>query len=480
MSKQPSPVPAAAPEGEYDPRATRQLTMVATGSTIAYAAAMGSFLVLFADKLGFGPKLIGLLNLSVQAPVVLQLFMARYVDRHGGKRIGAQSYVMSAVALLPLIFAPQLRDWLGPTAATVAVFLSVLGYALCGIPMNAAWLPILRANLPDDRITQSIGSMNRVIMACALVATVIFGFFLGPKAPLWRYQAIFAVGALVAGLRSLSLRRVKELKTTPGLEPEPLWSDIGTLWRDVGYRRVILFTIVTWMAIGVSQTFRPLYITTLGFSARFAALLTVPLVLGAYGAASQTWGVLTDRYGSRGVYVLAGAGVVIGQILMVLPTDNSLMSGILLAAALAFMGASWGGFDSANLRRLFNIVPHRRQSMYLAAYTLTTCLFISIGSFLGGMVVSLMRALVPETRGATGFAHALDYRVLFLLTAVLIVASTGYSRRMLAMKEIGAGRLLLYFRIRTQRFIMSGVAGDLFRWVFPERERDAEERENRT
>jgi len=486
VSKQPPPTPPAAagqpvPAGDadFDRRAYRGLTIAATGGTIAYAAVMGNFLALFANQLGFGPMLIGLLFLAVQAPALLQVFMAGYLDRHGGKVIVTRMFLVSSLALLPMIVAPQISNWLGPVAAVIAVFLAVLGYSLSNVPLGAAWYPLLRANLPDNRITGLIGRMNAVIMAFALTAMVLCGLFLGQEAPLWRYQLIFLMGALLAGLRGVGFHPVKDLETTPSLRPGPLWDELKLLWRDEPYRRVILFSLLAWLGIGLSLPFRPLFITALGFSPRFAALLTVPLVLGAYGAASQTWGMLTDRYGSRGAYALAGVGIVIAQLLMALPTTNHWTSGVIFAVALSLTAAAWGGFDAANMRRLFTIVPRQRQSLYLAVYIITINVSLSVGSFLGGVVVKVMRAVAPEAAGSAGFAHALDYRILYLLSAVAVMLSTVYSRRMLAMKETGAGRLLLYFRIRTQRFIMNGVAGDVFRRVFPEPEDDPEKREDR-
>lgn len=263
---------------------------------------------------------------------------------------------------------------------------------------------------------------------------------------------------------------------TPDAQPQPLKEEIGTLWRNVAYRRVAIFTLIAWGGVGISQAFRPLYITELGFSARFAALVTTPVVLGAYGLASQGWGRLADKYGSKGVYALAGAGVVVAHLLLALPTDNGVLSGAFFAAGLALSGAAWGGFDSANLRRLFNVVPQKRQSMYLAAYSLVACIMSSLGSFLGGLLLGLLRSLIRISEGAAGFERALDYRLLFLTTAVLIAAAVAYSRRMQALQETDAGRLLLYLRIRTQRYVMSGIPGDVLRLIFPEQEREEQKK----
>ena len=218
--------------------------------------------------------------------------------------------------------------------------------------------------------------------------------------------------------------------------------------------------------------FRPLFMTAMGFSERFAAIVTLPLVLGVFGLMSPIWGALADRYGSRGVYVIGGAGVLLGHLVLVLPTGHTFGDGTLMVISLFLGAAFWGGFDSGNVKRLFTVVPKKRQSLYMAVYMLVSSGCIALGAFLGGQIIHFVRLIYREPATAQGFDHCLDQRILYLVAAAWTVVAIGYSRRLRDLPEISASRLLLYMRIRTQRALTDGLPGDLWRWMMPEEEEE--------
>lgn len=152
---------------------------------------------------------------------------------------------------------------------------------------------------------------------------------------------------------------------------------------------------------------------------------------------------------------------------MVIPTGHTPLDGALIVLSF-FLGAScWGGFDLGNIKRLFSIVPQQRQSLYMAVFMIGVTASVAFGSFLGGQIIHLVRAMVPEPDGAEGFRRLLAYRVLYLVAAIGTVAAVGYSRRMMAFQEVSAMRLLLYLRIRAERTLMSALPGNFIRKMIP-------------
>jgi len=456
-------------------RAYLGLATAASCGTIAFHALLSNFLALFANQMRLSPAMIGLLFLSVQAPAVVQILAARHVDRHGGKSLAMTAFIWSPLTLLPLILSPQIGLRFGHTAAVAAIFAGVMAYALWNASVGAAWMPLMRANLPHGQMTEMVGSMNRAAMLSSLCATLAFSFFLGESPALWRFQVIFVVGALIAGARGLYFRHVRDVETHPDAPREPLGEGLRALWANEPYRKLILFTAIAYTAGGLVGPFRPLFITAMGFSDRFAAIVTLPLVLGVFGLMSPVWGALADRYGSRGVHVIGGVGVMLGHLVLVLPTGNSTANGALMALSLFLGAAFWGGFDSGNVKRLFTVVPRRRQSLYMALYMVVSSGCVALGAFLGGQIIRFVRIIYREPVAAQGFDHCLDYRILYLMAAAWTVLAIGYSRRMRDLPEISASRLMLYMRIRTQRALTSGFPGDLLRWILPE---DEEERKD--
>lgn len=453
-------------------RAFRGLATAAACGTVAFHAMLSNFLSLFAHQMQLTPAMIGLLFLTVQAPAVLQVLIARHVDHHGGKRLAMMAFLWSPLTVLPLILSPQIGFKFGHGAAVFAIFAGVIAYALWNASVSAAWMPLMRANLPGGQMTEMVGAMNRAAMLSSLFATLAFSFFLGESPELWRFQVIFIVGAVVAGARGLYFRHVRDVEVHPNAPREPLWDGLRALWANEPYRRLIIFTALAYTAGGLVGPFRPLFITAMGFSERFAAILTLPLVVGVFGLMSPVWGALADRYGSRGVYVIGGVGVMLGHLVLVLPTGHTWGDGALMALSLLLGAAFWGGFDSGNVRRLFTVVPKQRQSLYMAVYMLVSGGCIALGSFFGGQIIRFVRIIYREPAGATGFDHCMDQRILYLVAAACTVLAIGYSRRMLDLPEMSASRLLLYMRIRTQRMLTSGLPGDLWRWMMPDEEKD--------
>lgn len=420
----------------------------------------GNVLSLFCHQLGFAPAVIGMLFLAIQAPTMVQIWAARYFDRHGCKPLTIRLFHWGPVLLIPLLVAPQLGELLGSWATVAAVFLSLLGFALVNNWANAGWMPLLRFNLPEKGRLQMVGRINQVGMVVGL--GVLIGCVLivsGSDTPLWRYQMIFLIAVVVMALRANFLSAVQDVETLPAPVPRDLWSDLGVVWADLPFRRLMTYIAMTFFATGLVVPFRPLYLKALGFSDRFAYVLTVPFIVGIYSLAARSWGWVVDRYGSRGTYGLAGIGAIAGTALMLLPRGNSLLDAFFAVAGIGLLLSVWPGIDAANILRMFTIVPRENQSLYMAFYTICTAGATAGGAFVGGLIVRLVRTVAPQS-----VAGAHDFRVMFLISATLLVGATLYTRKMRDLHEISPPQLLLHLRLRTQRRLTQGVAGAFIRF----------------
>jgi MFS family permease len=447
-------------------RAFRSLAKAAAAGMILYQLYCSNFLSLFVHQMGMTPFMIGTLFLAIQIPALLQIWGAHYVDRHGAKKLLLRCFMLSPVAVLPLVFAPQIGQWTHSSLAMTAVFVGAVGFTVTGSLAGAPWMTLLRANLPMDRAAQLLGRMNRIGQAIGIGATLAFGLFLGNSPPLWRFQALFAVGAALAVVRVFWFGPVKEY-VPPPLEAEtPYRQVVREALSLTPFRRLLVLVFIMFFSAGIVVPFRPLYITELGFSARFAAILTVPLVFAAYALSAEAWGRLADRYGSRGAYVLSCGGVMVGQLVMTAAHGRTALDAGFLVAGLVLVPLFWAGIDAANMRRLYSIIPERNQSMYLVLFAITVSSAMSLGSFAGGALVKLMTPLSETVAGTGPFAIAMPYRVLFALAGAGFIIAIGYSRRMMKLEEISTTRLLLLIRLRTQRYLMNGLPGAFIRRFF--------------
>ena len=368
------------------------------------------------------------------------------------------------IAALPLIFYPQILGGLGKSWAVAGLFLGTTLYAFMNYTAYSAWMPILRENLPRHRAAEFVGLINAVSLGVACCATFGFSFLFGKQARIEVFQMLFVVAVVLAGLRAWFVRRVRDMAPQPLEETQNLRHDLGKIWRNVRFRRLMIFVAMSLFGVGITIPFRAHYIIDLGHSDWFAAIATVTVILGLYGLASWGWGRLADRYGSRGVYILGGSGVVLGHLIMLLPWNSSYLSGVLILLGLGMNAASWAGLESGNIRRLFTIVPRKNQSLYMVCHLMATNIFLAIGNFVGGVLLTLFRRVLPAMLGEDALPPAAEYRALFLVAAGILALSVLYSRTMGRLKEVSTPRMLLHLRLRTQRRLTSGLAATFLRF----------------
>ena len=429
---------------------------------LVYFALYSSVLWLFVERLGFSSSLIGALSFAIQMPIFVQLWAARHADRHGAKAMMATFLLWGPLTLLPFLFAPELGKWLGSWATVTGVFAGMIGYGITTFIAFAAWAALVRRNVPERRASEMVGRMSQIGMAVSVVATFGFGCFLGKNPELWRFKAIFLFGAGLAILRIIWLKKVRDIEPASAKHPTTLWADLKKTWSNRPFWRLVLFAIHSHITLGILAPFRPLYVKALGCTDWFAVTATLPCILAAYGVVAHAWGILADRYGSRSVYVLAGSVGILGQLVLILPQNNSIPNGTLLLVGLMMYPMAIAGIEAGNTRRLFTVVPQENQSLFMSIMTIAMVAGMAIGGLLGGIFLDCVRPLLPETAGGNWFARGLEYRLLFLLSAGITIAATGYSRRMRDLKEISTPRMLLYMRLRAQRWLMRGRGAALF------------------
>ena len=453
------------------PRLTRAQVWSVTGfsaamacGTTAFAVLQGNILAIFLKRIEFSSVLIGTLFLVIQLMSLIQVWGARYVDRHGCKRLLMLFWAVAPLGALPLILYPHVLGGVGKSWAVVGVFIGAGAYAFANFIAGSGWIPIMRQNLPQERAAELVGLTNGVSLFLACCATFGLSFLFGKKTPIGSFQVLFVVAAFAAALRALFVSRVRDAEPAPVAAPEKLAYDLRRIWQHLDFRRVIIFIAVSHFAIGITIPFRSPYIMDLGFSDRFAAVATVTVILGMYGLAAWGWGRLADRYGSRGAYILGGTGAVLGNLLMLLPWDSGYLSGLVILLALGASAASWGGIDAGNIRRLFIIVPRKNQSLYMVIYLIGMNVSLAVGSFVGGVLLKVFEHILPGVLGKDSLPPAVEYRALFVVAATLITLSILYARRMRRLKEVSTPRLLLHLRLRTQRRLTTGFLGAFLRF----------------
>jgi MFS family permease len=399
----------------------------------------GGFLSIYVDKLGFSPLLIGTLFQIMQLPVLLAPFAARYMDRHGCKRPLITSFLICPIALIPFVLAPQLGDRFGEWAMFAGVFFGLTAFSGIERWGQAGWMPLLRRNLPEDRSTGCVGHINAYSFFTATLILLGASLLINADTPMSRFQLIFAFIVFGLAVRGLFLLRMADVTPHPGAKQEILWTSLMGAWRNVPFRRLCTFIVMIWFARGVTVPFQPLFLKALGFGDQTAFLVTVPFALLTYALTARKWGAMVDKSGSRAAYSIAGPGVALCFLLLLTPSEAAFFDGILFCLWFGLSLIFWGGFDAANLFRLFKIVPEKNASFYMSLHGLCMIGASSAGSFAAGLLIAILRVFVPATGSATRF----ECRFLFATAAVIVLVGTLYSRTLRNLKEVSAPGLIV-------------------------------------
>jgi MFS family permease len=316
--------------------------------------------------------------------------------------------------VVPLLFVQA--SW--PLTALLAV---VTVSALSTMLVTPVWLAWISDIVPAEIRGRFFGSRSARIA----VTTLVFGI-LGSLLLDWSrgqghvaagFAAIIVLAAVAAGLASVVLSGVSD---RPSVPPTPRLYQGGWLRpvRDFEYRRILRVFVVWNFAVGLSAPFfAPHMLVNLKMS-----FLLIGLYSGATSilavASNRPWGKLIDRFGSRNVLTLCGAGIGLIPLIWLVPRAGYL--GILVFEAI-YSGLLWAGFNLAAFTLPIDKSPRDDRAYYLAWFAAVTGLAFFAASILGGLLAESLSSFL-WTVGGQSFVN---YHVVFVVSAGLRVASVG-------------------------------------------------------
>ena len=302
--------------------------------------------------------------------------------------------VLGASVLVLLLVHDQSTAWL--------IYLVALLYGLAGTVFYPAQAALLRVMLPEELLGDANGALSTMRQGLRLVAPLagagLFAAFGGGVVAV--LDAItFAGSALL-----MSRMRVAETKPEP---PEhhflrEVTAGISHIWRSLPLRQMTAAATVSLLVVGFAETLIFFVIASLGkspsFFGVFGALQGVGSIAGGLTAAS-----MLRRAGDVRIVGL-GLGIFgIGDLLLIVPS----LPIVLLGFTIAGVGIMWAvvGFTTALQLR----TPLAIQGRVSAAAD-----------------ISLSVAQTVSIATGAALSTVVDYRILFVAMAVVVVASAAY------------------------------------------------------
>lgn len=347
--------------------------------TVGFSEAFFGPLAIF---LGAADVTIGLL---ATLPQVIgdfsQLATASLVKAVGSRRrLVLMGISLQTVALL-CASALALRPWHGLAAFMI---LSVL-YWSAWMVITPAWQSWMGDLVPDAQRGRYFGWRSRWIQIVTLCSLVAGGLLLESFRNQKTAAGFGLLMALGAAGRILSLIFVGRQTDVPEPRAGRPGYSLGNFLKDLrrtNFGKFVLFVSLFAAAINVSGSyFVPFVLEELGLGyARFMILLA--LMFGTKFLTVPVWGRLSDRYGSRRLFVLSCAFFCLPPLLLLLSRNFYYLFLVQIIG-----GIGVGGFELCSFNFLLDNTEPERRTQAAAYYQVLTGFGIVSGAIAGGLLL---------------------------------------------------------------------------------------------
>jgi MFS family permease len=387
---------------------------VAFGSTL-------SFLPVFATRLGATGWQLGLLTAGpALVGVLFTLPAGHWIDGRPLGRVVTQTAFWQrlgffALIPLPLILPTGIQIW--------AVLLLMLLMAVPGTALMVGFNALLATTVPPKARAQVVGRRNSLLAATIMLAFLLSGWVLDYLPFEWGYAAVFALGALGAGLSTYHLSRI-QVPPASQFQGRPL-QDHAQPGRGVGvvggtsYRLAVATRLWLTRLLSLKNIFGPIsgtywWVMVAFFLFHFTqwlptALFSLFLVREVNLTDGEiSWinavfyltllifspflAPLTTRLGNYRLTVMGG--LLLGSYPLLVAFSYHLVP---LIIASVVIGVVWAIMSGSLVNRLLELTPETHRASHLAVYNMALNIAILFSTMLGPYLaewVGLREALI--------------------------------------------------------------------------------------
>ena len=408
-------------------------------NSFSFVFLSGSFLTLFAKRLGASNAVIGALNAIAYVTYFMMPIGKRLVRRKPIIWIFGWAWVARYTALLPILFAPLLAARghsgaaLGLLIAGATGFAFFRGVALIGNNPVVRFLASGGGDKPRSDRGEYMVSNSLINSLASMISGLLLALFLGEQAGPWSYALGIGFGIAVGYAGCIFLLRTPEPTDNEPGNTGSLLATTKEAIKEESFRRFIIIFMVLSLASGMGRSFLPVYakeVFAQGDDAVMIYALIASIGSVVMGLISR---LVVDRLGSKPLFIIFSAvGLLSFLPIAILPGGGSFIaSSTVTALFLAFIhfvsNFGFAGEENTGQTYYFSLVPKEKILDLSVVYYIAYGLGGAVGSGLGGLILDGFIAL--------GLNAANSYRVLYAILC-LILAVALYSMQRL--KRLGS------------------------------------------
>ena len=408
-------------------------------NSFSFVLLSGSFITLYAIKLGASNALVGILNAIAYTNFFLMPLGKRLVRKKPIVWTFGWGWVFRYTALIPLLFAPlfaargHVGAALGLLIAGVAGFAFFRGVAMIGNNPVIGFLAGGGGEKPRSDRGEFMTNNSIISSFASMTSGFILAIFLGENAGPWTYALGIGLGIAIGYAGCIFLMRTPEPNDYSPSDSTSLLQTTKEALKEAPFRRFIWIFMALAFVSGMGRSFLPVYAK--GVFAQADDAVMIYSLIASIG--SVVMGLLTrlvvDRLGSKPLFIIFSAiGLLSFLPVALIPAGGSLLkSGAVTAVFLAlihFLSAfGFAGEEAAGQTYYFTLVPKEKTMDLSVIYYIAYGIGGTLGSGIGGLLLDGFSSL--------GLNAAGSYRALYTLLC-LIAAFALY--KMQGLKALGS------------------------------------------
>lgn len=375
------------------------------------------FVVAFAvEALGWKSAAIGWLaaahHLCNAAQPPLMWLLRRKLSLH---RIMVVGFLVNALPWGIMGLLPWMGDHRHWIFACV-VIVSTIGNSICAV----AWSSAMGELVPLHLRGRYFGRRNMIFGVWTLLVVLGAGFLADHfHNSLPVFAAIFLAASIMRllGLYFLFQMKFPAVVLHPVAQKEQ-WMDYLNVFRTPNYLWLLLFVGIWGFALNLGHPFYSVYVLReLPLSIRHLTILTTLWSLGGL-LALPSWGILTDRFGSKPVMMTCSfLWVAIGIPAWLLAGADRHVH---LYLSYFLVGAATAGFQLCQFNLMVKLIPARTTAPFISVFLAGISLMTALGPLAGGYLLTILPHDIGELLGQP----LLKFHVVFVVSLGLCLLAT--------------------------------------------------------
>ncbi len=425
-------------------------------NSFSFVCVSGSFISLFAIRLGASNAVVGMLNAITYATFFMMGIGKRIVRRKPIVWTFGWAWVARYLSLLPILLTPFFAARgksgiaIGLLVTGVFGFFAFRGIGLIGNNPVVAYLASGGGTKPRSDRGEFMVNNSIINSIASMTGGLIVALSLGENAGPGAYAIAIGVGIVTGLVGSAFLLKMPE---PTDYNPEASSSIIGTArdtLRDPAFRRFLFVFMMFSFVSGMGRSFLPVYAKEAFRQADDAVM--VYSLMSSVGAVAMglLMRLIVDRLGSKPLFIIySSIGLLSFLPIAIIPSGASFTGSATVAAIfLAFVhflsAFGFAGEESAGQNYYFTIVPKEKTLDLAVVYYFAFAAGGALGSGFGGLLLDgLSRA---------GMGHSNSYRVLYALLCVTMAFTIFKARKLRRLGSVSVGQSLgIMFSIRDLR-----------------------------